>query len=345
MKIYVTADVSDEAIKLLKILGHEVRTGGWGQTEILMDEDDFIKEIGDAEILMVGYEHVTKKVIDNTNLKAVSCTRGGPRASIDVDYCTQKGIPVFQTFGREADPVADFTIGQIISLARLITRTDRELRNGIFTAPDKDYGTEGDVIWDMGHDGPWQARKGVVFEGKTHGLIGLGTVGQQVSRRSASFGMRVISYDPYQRDEVYKQCGVEKVTLEELCKQSDIISIHAKVDESNKGQLDENYFDMMRQGVYFINNARAGIVKEEAQRQALRSGKLGGLALDVFHAEPIKENDEYFEYDNVIVTPHIAGSGFEALYLQAIMVVNDVLFYLGGGIPKTTVNKEVFNIK
>ncbi len=96
-------------------------------------------------------------------------------------------IPVIYTLGREAIPVADFTMGQIIGLARQIVKTDRELRSGKFTAPAQSYGSEKDVIWDMSLEGPWESRKGIELAGKTLGLIGFGTVGQEVAKRAACF--------------------------------------------------------------------------------------------------------------------------------------------------------------
>lgn len=342
MKIYICADFSQDGIELLQAAGHTVRTGGWGFTDDILDEDQLIADIGDADVLIVGYEEVTKKVIDNTNLKVISSIRGGPRANIDVDYATSKGIPVFYTFGREALPVADFTIGQLLNITRKIARADRELRGGLFTAPEKDFGSDKDVIWDMTPEGPWQSRKGIELEGKTMGLIGFGTVGKQVAARAKGFGINVIVYDPYQKAEAMEALGVKKVELDDLLKSADIISFHAKVTDQNKGMIAAKQFEMMKDGVYIINNARAGLMDEASLRAALRSGKLGGLALDVFHQEPIKENDEYFDYDNVVLTPHIAGGGRDVIYLQSVMLANDLLYYFAGGIPKPVVNPEVF---
>ena len=343
MKIFINADFSLDGIKMLEAAGHEVKTGGWGFTGEISDEDTLITDIGDASCLIVGYEPVTQKVLDSTDLKVIFSIRGGPRANIDVDYCTAKGIPVFQTLGREAVPVADFTMGQLISLTRKITQTDRELRAGKFTAPDKEYGSDKDVIWDMSEEGPWQSRKGMELEGKTIGLIGLGTVGQQVAKRAKAFGMKVIAFDPYQKEETFRQYGVERVNeLEELLASAHVITVHAKVDASNQGIIGDEQFKLMRDGVFILNNARAGIFAEGALRQALRDGKLGGMALDVFHSEPIKGNDEYFNYPNVILTPHIAGAGRDVIYLQSVMIVNDLLLYLGGGMPKALVNPDVF---
>lgn len=342
MKIYICADFSQDGIELLKVAGHTVRTSGWGYTSEILDEDKLIAEIGDADILIVGYEEVTKKVLDNTKLKAISSIRGGPRANIDVDYATELGIPVFFTVGREALPVADFTMGQILSITRKIARTDRELRGRLFTAPDQSYGSDKDVIWDMSPEGPWQSRKGIEMQGKTLGLIGFGTVGQEVAKRAAGFGMKVLVYDPYQKQEVIDGLGATRSELEALVRASDIISFHAKMTDSSKGMIGEKEFAMMKDGVYIVNNARAGLMDEQALRKALRNGKLGGLALDVFHQEPIKENDEYFNYDNVVLTPHIAGAGRDVIYLQSVMLVNDLLYYFAGGRPKPVVNPEVF---
>ncbi len=342
MTIYICADFSMDAIETLKVAGHEVRTGGWGFGSKVLEEDELIREIGDADVLIVGYERVSRKVIDATNLKIISSIRGGPKANIDVDYCTEKGIPVFFTFGREAIPVSDFTIGQMLAITRKIARADRELRSGLFTSPAGEFGSDKDVIWDMNAEGPWQSRKGIELEGKTMGLIGFGTVGQQVARRAQGFGINVITFDPYQKEKIIKEYGAKRVELDELLRSSHIISCHAKVTEQNKGMIGKKEFDMMRDGVYFINNARAGMVQEEALREALRSEKLGGLALDVFHTEPIQQDDEYFSYDNVILTPHIAGSGRDVIYLQSVMIANDLLFYLAGGIPRPVANPEVF---
>ena len=327
---------------MLKVAGHTVRTGGWGFTGEILGEDELIREIGDADVLIVGYEEVTRKVLENTHLKVISSIRGGPRANIDVDYATQCGIPVFYTFGREALPVADFTIGQMLAITRKIARANDELHRGVFTAPAGDFGSDKDVIWDMNAEGPWQSRKGFEMEGKTLGLIGFGTVGKEVGKRALGFGMNVLVYDPYQKADQIESYGCQKAELNDLLAAADIISFHAKVNDSNKGMIGREQFQRMKDGVFMVNNARAGLVDEEALREALRSGKLGGLALDVFHQEPIKRDDEYFNYPNVVLTPHIAGAGRDVIYLQSVMLVNDLLFYFAGGRPRPVVNPEVF---
>ena len=327
---------------MLKAAGHTVRTGGWGYTSKILNEDELIAEIGDAEILFLGYEPVTRKVLENTHLKAIFSIRGGARANVDVDAATELGIPVFCTFGREALPVADFTMGLILSLARKIARANSELHEGVFTAPAGEFGSDKDVIWDMNPEGPWQSRKGIELEGKILGLIGFGTVGKQVAQRAKGFDLDVLVYDPYQSAEAIAAHGCTKVELNDLLRASDIISFHAKVTDANKNMISYEQFKLMKDGVFIVNTARAGLMDEEALRSTLRSGKLGGLALDVFHSEPVKRDDEYFNYPNVILTPHIAGAGRDVIYLQSVMLVNDLLLFLAGGKPRTIVDAAAY---
>lgn len=342
MEIYICADFSQDGIEMLKAVGHTVRTGGWGYTSKILNEDELIAEIGNADILFLGYEPVTRKVLENTHLKAIFSIRGGARANVDVDAATELGIPVFCTFGREALPVADFTMGLILSLARKIARANSELHAGVFTAPAGEFGSDKDVIWDMNAEGPWQSRKGIELEGKILGLIGFGTVGKQVAQRARGFDLDVLVYDPYQSAEAIAAHGATKVELNELLSAADIISFHAKVTDANKNMISYEQFKLMKEGVFIVNTARAGLMDEQALREALRSGKLGGLALDVFHAEPVKRDDEYFNYPNVILTPHIAGAGRDVIYLQSVMLVNDLMLFLAGGKPRTIVDPAAY---
>ncbi len=306
----------------------------------LLSEDDLIKEIGDNEVLIVGYEPITPKVLDATNLKAICSIRGGPQANIDISYATRLGIPIIYTKGREAIPVADFTFGQIIGLTRRIVQTDRELRSGKFTMDMKKFGTKKDVVWDMSANGPWQSRKGIELAGKMLGLVGFGTVGQAVARRAQGFELRVLAYDPYVPEAVFQENEAIRSDLERLLKESDIVSIHVMASEKNGGMIGEKEFALMKKGAFFINNARASVVDEKAMRKAILSGKLGGAALDVHHQEPIRSDDELFSLDNVVLTPHIAGAGLEVIYRHSNMLVDDFLRLMEGKMPKVICNPE-----
>jgi D-3-phosphoglycerate dehydrogenase len=340
VKILITADFSEDAVKRLKTYGHEVRLGGWGVSCELLNEDELIQEIGDSDVVMVGYEPITPRVLDETNLKVICSIRGGPQANIDIKYATKLGIPIIYTKGREAIPVADFTFGQIIGLTRRIVQTDRELRSGKFTMDPKKFGSKKDVIWDMSADGPWQSRKGIELAGKTLGLVGFGTVGQAVARRAQGFELRVLAYDPYMPEAVFQENGAIRSDLETLLRESDIVSIHVMASEKNRGMIGEKEFALMKNGAFFINNARASVVDEKAMRKAILSGKLGGAALDVHHQEPIRSDDELFSLDNVVLTPHIAGAGLEVIYRHSNMLVDDFLRLMEGKMPRAVYNPE-----
>jgi len=340
MRIFITADFSQEGMKRLTDAGHDVRYCCWGATHEICTEEQLIEKLKGFDVLFVGYEQITENVIKKSDVKIICSIRGGPRANINVDYSTSRGIPVIYTLGREAIPVADFTMGQIIGLVRQIIKTDRELRSGKFTAPAQSYGSEKDVIWDMSLEGPWESRKGIELAGKILGLVGFGTVGQEVAKRATGFDMKIIAHDPYQRDAAFIKYRVEKVELDDLCRRSDIISIHARGTEKNKGMISEKEFSLMRKGVYFINNARAAIVDEQALREAVHSGKVAGVALDVFHNEPVRIDDPFLKMENTVVTPHIAGAGLEVVCRHSDMLCDDFFSLLKGEMPKAIINPE-----
>ena len=163
-----------------------------------------------------------------------------------------------------------------------------------------------------------------------------------MAQRAKGFDLDVLVYDPYQSAEAIAAHGCTKVELNDLLSASDIISFHAKVTDANKNMISYEQFKLMKDGVFIVNTARAGLMDEEALRSTLRSGKLGGLALDVFHSEPVKRDDEYFNYPNVILTPHIAGAGRDVIYLQSVMLVNDLMLFLAGGKPRTIVDAAAY---
>ena len=249
-----------------------------------------------------------------------------------------------QNFVDSNQVIENLGIDNIVKIKKsaAIARANSELHEGVFTAPAGEFGSDKDVIWDMNPEGPWQSRKGIELEGKILGLIGFGTVGKQVAQRAKGFDLDVLVYDPYQSAEAIAAHGCTKVELNDLLSASDIISFHAKVTDANKNMISYEQFKLMKDGVFIVNTARAGLMDEEALRSTLRSGKLGGLALDVFHSEPVKRDDEYFNYPNVILTPHIAGAGRDVIYLQSVMLVNDLMLFLAGGKPRTIVDAAAY---
>ena len=159
------------------------------------------------------------------------------------------------------------------------------------------------------HAGKWEKSRfmGVELYGKTLGVIGCGNIGSIVADRGVGLKMKVIAFDPFLSAERAMQLGVEKVELDDLIKRADFITLHTPLTEKTKNIIDADAIKRMKKGVRIVNCARGGLVDEAALYDALKSGHLGGLILDPLYEEPGRDDDELLSFDNVILTPHLAG--------------------------------------
>lgn len=268
-------------------------------------EDYIIDACKDADIIITQFCPITKKLIDNcNNLKAIGVLRGGIE-NINLDYCNEKNILVFNTPGRNANAVADFTVGMLLCEARNIARSHKLLKEGKWV---KEYSNK-DYVPDLCD--------------KTVGIIGYGAIGQKVAKRLKAFDMKVIIYDPY-----YKNDDVTKVTLEELFKQSDFVTIHSRLTKENEKMINYELLSLMKPTAYFINTARSGLVDEDALDKILSEKKIAGAAIDVFEKEPPGIDYKFMKYDNVTVTPHMAGSTKDAFTYSPILLSKAMYNYL-----------------
>lgn len=281
-------------------------------------DDNIISEIEDADIIITQFFPVNKKVIDRCkNLKMVGVLRGGYE-NIDISYASQKGILVYNTPGRNANAVADFTIGMILSEVRNIARAHFELKNGKWI---KDYSNKG-YIYDL--------------TDKTIGLIGFGEIGKKVAKRLEAFDMNILFYDPYVKE--YPDY-VEKVELEELLAKSHFVSLHSRLSKDNKHVINDRTLNLMRKDSYLINTARSGLVDEEALYKALKEKRILGAALDVFDKEPTGANYPLIKLENVTVTPHLAGGSTDAFTNSPKLLAKELLDSLDNGESRFIVNR------
>ncbi|MGX7106843.1 2-hydroxyacid dehydrogenase [Hutsoniella sourekii] len=288
--------------------------------------DETIKNEGsDAEFLMGLFVPISKNVMEAMpNLRIVGVSRAGLE-NVNVEEATKRGILVFNVKGRNAHAVSDFTIGMMLSENRNIARAHHSIKNGDWR---KTF-INTDSIIEM-HD-------------KTIGLVGFGHIGALVAKKLSGFDVRVIVYDPYTEAEDIEKHGCEKVELDYLMQNSDIVSLHARLSDENHHMIGENQLKMMKPTAYFINTARAGLVDQDALGKILKEGKIMGAALDVFETEPIPENSIFLELDNVTLTTHIAGTTAEALTNSPYMLMEDVQAFLEDGDPRFIVNPEVLD--
>ena len=260
-----------------------------------IEPPDYIKKaVQDADIIITHFCTITRQVIDScSNLKIIGVLRAGYE-NINVDYAKGKNILVFNTPGRNADAVSDFTIGMMISECRNIAKGHHGLKNGEWIRTYPNYKTIPDL------------------PGRIVGLIGLGEIGLKVAKKLSGFDMQILGYDPYANKELAESYGVKLVSLDELLSLSDFVSIHARLTEENRHMIGERELGLMKPTAYFINTARAGLVDEHALYNALKSKKIAGAAIDVFEKEPPGKDHPLVMLENITITPHMAGGSIDA---------------------------------
>lgn len=270
----------------------------------------------DARLLVVESDVVAGPVLDQP-LVAVAATRGEP-TNVDVAAATAAGIPVLRTPGRNADAVAELTLGLLLAVTRRIVVADGEVRGGrVFS--------RGTI--------PYQRHRAWEVAGRSAALVGLGAVGRAVRWRLEALGMSVSAYDPYVPD-----AGHE---LEPVLEGSDVVSLHAPLSPETARMIGAEQFASMREGAVFLNTARAGLHDPDALVSALASGHLSGAGLDHFEGEVLPEGHPLLAMEQVVLTPHIGGATWETEARSAAMVAEDLSALLAGRRPANVVNPEV----
>ena len=234
--------------------------------------------------------------------------------TIDVAAATKHGVWVTITPGVNHLAVADHTLTLLLAVARQVV-----------------------PLVNMVEAGKWDRPPGVELDGKTLGIIGFGSIGRQVARRAAGFGMRIIAHDIMEDPAAAAALGVTYASLDDLLAQSDFITLNLALTASAHGLLNAERIAKMKRGVYIINTSRGGAIDEPALAEALRSGHVAGAGLDVLDMEPPTDRT-LIEMPQVIVTPHVAGSVHEANVRACAMNAEDVLAVMRGERPAHAVN-------
>jgi D-3-phosphoglycerate dehydrogenase len=274
-------------------------------------------ELADAEALVVR----SAVQADATLLAAAPKLRVIGRAgvgvdNIDTDAATRQGIVVMNTPGANAVAVAELTLGLMIAMGRSIPRANSTMHGG---------------KWDK------KSLQGQELRGKTLGIVGLGRIGLEVARRANAFDMQVVGYDPFIAPIIARENNVTLVGIDDIFKASDYLTLHVGLTPQTEGLINAHSIAIMKKGVRIINCARGELIVDEALAAALKSGQVGGAALDVFRQEPLKDSP-YFNLDNVLLSPHIAGSTDEAQEAIGIQLAQQVRDYLKLGVVQNAVN-------
>ena len=267
---------------------------------------------------------------------------------MDIAAATKRGIPALFAPGRNAVAVAEYTLGLMISIARSIPITHHLLRytDELTAVSYSDKSGERKNVtseWSMDPDAPFQRFQGDELMGKTVGLVGAGFIGQEIAKRVAALGMKLIAFDPYAKADQLAKLSITSVGLDELAAQSDFVVMAAKVTPESTGLFGAKQFGLMKSGAYFINTARAALVDYEALFQALNQKKIAGAGLDVYPTEPLPGDSPFRKLTNVVLSPHLAGATREVVEHHSKMVVDDLLGLIDGKVPTRLANPSVMD--
>ena len=279
--------------------------------------DGLPSALKDADALVVrSAVQVDDKLMEQAPKLRVIGRAGVGVDNIDADSATRRGIVVMNTPGANAVAVAELTLGLMLALARKVPQANSTM-----------------------HAGKWEKKslQGAELRGKTFGILGLGRIGLEVARRARGFGLEIVGSDPFVSAAVARENGIRLVPVEELFSTSDYITLHVGLTPQTHGIVNAKTIATMKKGVRIVNCARGELVDDAALAAALKSGHVGGAALDVFIEEPPK-NSPFAGMDNVILTPHIAGSTAEAQEAVGIQIAMQVREYLKLGVVQNAVN-------
>lgn len=310
MKVLVSDPIAEQGIEILKNdVDVDIATG--------LEPSELIKRIGNYEALIVRSEtQVTRDVI-NAGKKLKIIGRAGVGVdNIDVNAATERGIIVVNAPEGNTISAAEHTIAMMMSMSRNIPQANASLKSK-----------------------KWDRKKfmGVEVRGKTLGVVGLGRIGSEVTKRAQGMEMTILAYDPFISAERAKDLGVELTTVEDIVRRADYITVHTPLTKETKDLISTKEFAMMKKGVRVINCARGGIINEEALAKAVKDGIVGGAAIDVFTKEPPFDNP-LIELDRVILTPHLGASTEEAQINVAVTVAEQIVNALKGLPVKNAIN-------
>ena len=265
-------------------------------------EEETIEALQDCVAVIAGGEHLTRRVIEaSPSLRVIArCGVGFDR--VDVPAATERLIALTITPTANHEGVAEHALALLLGVAKNVALNDRNLRAGrwsqLLTAP---------------------------VRGRTAGIVGLGRIGRSTAIRYAAMGMKVIAYEMFPDREFVAKQGIELVELDELQTRSDFVSIHCPLNEQTRGLCNAAFFARMKPGSVLINTSRGGLVVETDLMAALKSGHLAGAGLDVFQQEPLSPTSPLLQVENVVLSPHLAGTDTRSMEDMGIESARNII--------------------
>ena len=312
-RVIVLDNIADEGLAKLKAapgIEFDIKTG--------LSGDELKQTLAqyDGAVCRSGVKITAESLEDNQSLKAI-VRAGVGTDNIDKPAATRLGIVVMNTPAGNTVSTAEHTMALMLGLSRNVGPAFQSLK-----------------------EGRWDRKKfqGSQLSGKTLGIVGLGRIGQEVASRAQAFGMNVLGYDPFLSNDRAEELGITKVAeVKSLLPVIDYLTVHTPLTPETKGMVGSEEIELLKPGARLINCARGGIYDNDALIEGLKSGKLGGAALDVYPDEPCTDNP-LFQMDNVLCTPHLGASTDEAQVEVAVEAVDLLINYLTTGEIRSAVN-------
>ena len=313
MKVLVADDLSADGVAILQRgrgLTVDVKVG--------LKPAELKAIIGEYDALAVrSATKVTAEILEAGKKLKVVGRAGVGVDNVDLAVANRRGIVVMNTPGGNTITVAELTVAMMMALSRHLPQATASLKSG-----------------------KWEKKR---FEGrelfnKTLGVIGIGNIGSVVVDRCLGMKMKVVAFDPFITPEAATQLGCELVELDELYRRADYVSVHVPLSDATRNLIGKEALAKMKKGAFLVNCARGGIVDEAALVEALKSGHLGGAALDVFATEPPNPDNPLFRLDNFICTPHLGASTYEAQQNVATALAEQMVDYLCNQTIRNAVN-------
>ncbi|MDZ7360365.1 MAG: D-glycerate dehydrogenase [candidate division KSB1 bacterium] len=322
MKIFVTQPIPPAGLEVLRRaypnfqMNHEER--------VLARMELIEKVKGCDALLTLLTDKIDGELLDaaGPQLKIVANMAVG-FDNIDLAAATSRGVMATNTPGVLTDATADHAWALLFAVARRIPESEKFLRAGKF----KSWGP----LLFLGGD----------VTGRTLGIIGAGRIGHAVAMKSRGFNMRVLYADEVPNTKLEQETGARKVSVEELLREADYVSVHVPLLPSTKHLINAQTLRLMKKTAYLINTSRGPVIDEAALAEALKNGVIAGAALDVFENEPVV-HPELLELDNVVLTPHTASATIETRSKMATMAAENLIAGLAGQKPPNLVNVEVW---
>lgn len=318
-KVLVSASHFDtlckEAWALLEEHGHQVIFDPDREFPAYSAEE--LKEIlPQIDAALIGLDAFTAEIFDIPSPLKVVAKFGVGIDNIDLQAAKRHGIKVLNTPGMNSNAVSELTVGFILSLLRSVTLLHNQMNQGI-----------------------WSRYMGMELSGRVVGLVGFGAVARSTAKKLAAFDTKIIAYDTYPDYKAAEELGVSFVSLDELIRSSDIISLHMPASPETRNLFNEETFAKMKPGSYLVNTARGALVDIQALCNALQSGHLAGAALDAFDPEPLPNDSPIRKCQNVLLTPHTGGETIESYRRVSLAACRGICDVLDGKEPKYWQNR------